>query len=109
MDRVCQGQNSLETKKDGKLRGCGCKRRFDTTAHARRLGSRALVPESLAIRGGDLIHQLPDKLAPCGSECTKLVVDVQQKRGRVVWIEGCEGVTRGGGKTEGNQAKTESD
>lgn len=68
----------------------------------------ALGSESLAVRGGEFVYQTPRKLARSGSECAKVAVGVQQERGRMVWIEGREGVARGDGKTEGNQAKTEA-
>jgi hypothetical protein len=65
------------------------------------------VSASLAVWGGELVYQAPHKLARSRSECAKVAINVQKERGRVVCIEGREGVARGGGKTEGNQAKTE--
>jgi hypothetical protein len=42
--------------------------------------------ESLAVRVEELLHETPRQLARSGPESAKVAFKVQNKRGRVVWI-----------------------
>jgi len=77
----------------------------DFAARLSRWGlNRALVSESLPVRGGELLYKTPHKLFRSGPECAKAAFHAQKERGRVVWIKGRQRV-RG---RRSQQAKTES-